>query len=126
MSTIPATARWTAMAGATLLCLCCMGRASAQPAQQHDGAHDLDFLIGDWKAHVKRLPKRLVGSNTWIDYHRISRHKKILDSNANFEEFEVDNPDKHLHIKAQTLRLYNPESHQWSIYLLDVNNGTLG
>ncbi len=90
-----------------------------------DGAHNFDFLIGNWKAHVRRLPDRLNGSNTWVEYDWISNHKKILDSNANFEEFEVDNPEKHLHIKAQTLRLYNPESHQWSIYLLDVDKGML-
>src|ERR1700752_2308569 len=76
-----------------------------------DGSHDFDFLIGNWKAHVRRLPDRLVGSTNWIEYDGISNHKKLLDSNANFEEFEVDNPDRHLHIKAQTLRLYNPDSH---------------
>jgi hypothetical protein len=92
---------------------------------QRDGAHDFDFLIGDWKAHVRRLPDRLVGSNTWIEYDGISNHKKILDSNANFEEFDVRNTEKNLRIKAQTLRLYNPQSHQWSIYLVDVDNGTL-
>ena len=91
-----------------------------------DGAHDFDFLIGDWKAHVRRLPDRLVGSTDWIEYDGISNHKKILDSNSNFEEFYVENPGKTLHIKAQTLRLYNPGSHQWSIYLLDVDNGTIG
>jgi hypothetical protein len=106
--------------------LCPHPRAvTAQSIQPRDGSHDFDFLIGDWKAHVKRLPDRLVGSNAWLEYDGISRHKKILDSNANFEEFEVDNPDKHLHIKAQTLRLYNADSHQWSIYLLDVAKGTL-
>jgi hypothetical protein len=98
---------------------------SAQAAPLRDGAHDFDFLIGNWKAHVRRLPDRLVGSTTWLEYNGISNHKKILDSNANFEEFEVDNPDKHLHIKAQTLRLYNSESRQWSIYLLDLDKGTL-
>jgi len=92
---------------------------------QRDGSHDFDFLIGDWKAHVRRLPDRLVGSNTWIEYDGISNHKKILDSNANFEEFDVRNTAKNLRIKAQTLRLYNPQSHQWSIYLVDVDNGTL-
>jgi len=99
----------------------------APPASfmQHDGAHDFDFLIGDWKAHVWRLPDRLVGSNTWIEYTGISNHKKLLDSNANFEEFEVDGREKGQHIKAQTLRLYNPESHQWSIYLVDVDKGIL-
>jgi hypothetical protein len=95
------------------------------PAPAHDGSHDFDFLIGNWKAHVRRLPDRLVGSNNWIEYDGISNHKKLLDSNANFEEFEVDNPEKHLHIKGQTLRLYNPDSHQWSIYLLDVDKGVL-
>jgi len=98
---------------------------SAQAAPLRDGAHDFDFLIGNWKAHVRRLPDRLVGSTTWVEYDGISNHKKILDSNANFEEFEVDNPEKHLHIKAQTLRLYNPDSHQWSIYPLDLDKGVL-
>ena len=102
-------------------------KPSPAPAQasEHDGAHDFDFLIGDWKAHVRRLPDRLVGSTTWVEYDGISNHKKLLDSNANFEQFEVDSPKAHLHIKAQTLRMYNPESHQWSIYLVDLDNGTI-
>jgi len=99
--------------------------AAPQAAPAHDGAHDFDFLIGDWKAHVRRLPERLVGSTTWNEYDGISRHKKLLDSNANFEEFEVESRDKRLHIKAQTLRLYNPESRQWSIYLVDLDKGSL-
>jgi hypothetical protein len=99
---------------------------SAAPAPQRDGSHDFDFLIGDWKAHVRRLPDRLSGSTTWLEYDGISRHKKILDSNANFEEFEVESRDGHPRLKAQTLRLYNPASRQWSIYLVDVDNGTVG
>ncbi len=92
---------------------------------QRDGSHDFDFLIGDWRAHVRRLPDRLNNSNHWDVYDGISNHHKLLDSNANFEQFEVTSPDKKLHIKAQTLRLYNPETRQWSIYLVDLDNGTL-
>ena len=99
---------------------------AARQSAQHDGSHDFDFLIGDWKAHVRRLPDRLVGSSKWIEYDGISKHKKLLDSNANFEEFYVESPKDGLKIKAQTLRLYNPESHQWSIYLIDLDKGTLG
>ena len=96
------------------------------PANPRDGSHDFDFLIGDWTAYVRRLPDRLCGSTTWLEYDGISRHKKILDSHANFEEFEVESRDGHPRLKAQTLRLYNPASRQWSIYLVDVDNGTLG
>ena len=99
--------------------------AVAKFTPDRDGSHDFDFLIGDWTAHVRRLPDRLVGSNQWNEYDGISNHKKLLDTNANFEQFEVDDPKDHLHIKAQTLRMYNPESHQWSIYLVDLDKGTL-
>lgn len=92
---------------------------------QRDGSHDFDFLIGDWKAHVRRLPDRLNKSTTWDVYDGISNHHKLLDSNANFEQFEVTSADKKLHIKAQTLRLYSPMTRQWSIYLIDLDNGTL-
>jgi hypothetical protein len=102
-------------------------QTSSDPANlpQRDGSHDFDFLIGDWKAHVRRLPDRLNNSNVWVEYDGISNHHKLLDSNANFEQFEVTSTDKKLHIKAQTLRLYNPATRQWSIYLVDLDNGTL-
>ena len=100
---------------------------TANPAQlpQRDGSHDFDFLIGDWKAHVRRLPDRLNNSNTWVIYDGISNHHKLLDSNANFEQFDVTSTDKKLRIKGQTLRMYNPATHQWSIYLIDLDAGTI-
>jgi hypothetical protein len=112
---------WLSILQLTLTCAI----AGESPAPARDGSHDFDFLIGNWKARVRRLPDRHVGSNNWIEYNGISNHKKLLVSNANFEEFEVDNPEKHLHIKAQTLRLYNPHTRQWSIYLLDLDKGVL-
>lgn len=44
-------------------------QTASNPANlpQRDGSHDFDFLIGDWKAHVRRLPDRLNNSNTWIE-----------------------------------------------------------
>ena len=99
--------------------------APAKPALQHDGGHDFDFLIGDWKAHVLRLPDRLNGSHSWVTYDGEDHHHKLLTSNANLEEFIVDNPGLHLHMHAQTLRLFNPTTQQWSIYPLDLFQGTL-
>jgi hypothetical protein len=99
--------------------------ASAETAPR-DGSHDFDFLIGSWKAHVRRLPERLVGSNAWIEYDGTSIHRKVLDSNANLEDFDVETADRSKAIHGETLRLYNPDSGQWSIYLLDLAKGALG
>lgn len=96
-----------------------------QEAVQRDGSHDFDFLIGEWKAHVRRLSDRLVGSTQWLDYYGISNHRKLLDTNANFEEFDVRTADGKHRIKAQTLRMYDPKARQWAIYGLDLDAGQL-
>jgi len=112
---------------AVALALLLPARTLAQTAPApRDGSHDFDFLIGDWKAHLKRLPDRLVGSTAWIEYDGISRTHKIFGSNANMEEFEVSGAKPDQHIRAQTLRLYDPAGGQWSIYGLDVDKGQLG
>ena len=88
-------------------------RSANSPAKMqdaHDGSHDFDFLIGNWKAHVRVLRDRLKGSNDWVEYDGISNHKKLLDSNANFEEFDANSAELHERNKGQTLRLYNPET----------------
>jgi hypothetical protein len=62
--------------------------STAPAVPQRDGSHDFDFLIGDWKAHARALRNRLDDSNNpkgWVDQEGISNHKKLLDSNANFE-----------------------------------------
>jgi hypothetical protein len=70
--------------------------ANGSTTTQGDGSHDFNFLIGDWKAHVRRLPERLKGSNVWVEYDGMSNHKKLLDNNANFEEFDVSSSDNKL------------------------------
>src|SRR5258705_11174105 len=83
---------------------------------QRDGSHDFDFLIGDWRAHVRRLPERLVGSNSWVEYDGISNHKKVLDTSANFQEFDLRPADGKLRVKTENMPMYNPDNHQWTIY----------
>jgi len=100
--------------------------AVSPPVAPRDGRNDFDFLIGDWKAHVRRLPDRLNGSTTWIEYEGTSSHQKLFGGPANLEEFKVESRDGALKIHAQTLRLYNLESRQWSIYLVDAAQGTIG
>ncbi|MES2255463.1 MAG: hypothetical protein V4559_10515 [Pseudomonadota bacterium] len=117
------THEWRRLFLAVLLTFPVLGQASAVVAR--DGAHDFDFLIGDWKAHARQLPDRLNGSQIWISYDGVEHHSRILGSNANLEEFKVGSADKKLHLHAQTLRLYNSVTHQWSMYLTDVFAGSL-
>ncbi len=100
-------------------------KASVQhPAAEHDGQHDFDFEIGTWKIHLKRLDHRLVGSTNWVEFDGTSVTRKVWDGRSNLEEFEVDSPTGH--IEGMTLRLYDPQTHQWSLYWATSKSGAMG
>jgi len=98
--------------------------SSAATTQLHDGQHDFDFEIGSWKIHLKRLKDLLASSTTWVEFDGTSVTRKIWDGRGNFEEFETDSAGGH--IEGLTLRVYNPETHQWSIYWANSKDPNLG
>ena len=89
-----------------------------------DGQHDFDFEIGTWEIHLSRLHDRLAGSTTWVKFDGTSVTRKVWDGRANLEEFETDSPTGHL--EGLTLRVYNPQTHQWSIYWANSKDPALG
>jgi hypothetical protein len=124
--------RSAALALAAILTLSACDRACAQAATSAplatplpEGAKDFDFLIGDWKARLRQLKKPLTGSTTWVEFEGISRTKKLLDTDANFEEFAVKSLDGKESKKGQALRLYNPKTREWTIFLVDADKGLL-
>lgn len=88
-----------------------------------DGQHDFDFEVGTWKIHLSRLLHPLTGSNTWVEFDGTSVTRKVWDGRADLEEFETDS--KATHIEGLTLRLYNPQSHQWSLYWANSKVGVM-
>jgi len=94
-----------------------------QAAAQRDGQHDFDFEIGTWKTHLSRLVHPLSGSTTWATYEGISVVRKIWDGRANLVELEADGAPGH--IEGLSLRLYNPDSHQWSLNYANSRGGSL-
>jgi hypothetical protein len=90
---------------------------------ERDGQHDFDFEIGTWQTHLRRLVHPLAGSTTWVEYEGTSVVRRIWNGRANLVELEVDGPGGH--IEGLNLRLYNPESHQWSLNFANSNGGTL-
>ncbi len=102
------------------------GNATAEQnaSKYHDGQHDFDFELGSWKIHLKKLEHPLTGSNKWIEFDGTSVTRKVWDGRSHIEEFETDGPAGH--IEGLTLRLYNPQSHQWSLYWATSKSGTIG
>ncbi len=88
-----------------------------------DGQHDFDFAFGAWKTHISRLLHPLTDSTTWVEYDGTHVIRKIWGGKANLGELEVDGPAGH--IEAMSPRLYNPETHQWSISYGNPREGSL-
>jgi hypothetical protein len=92
-------------------------------APRRDGQHDFDFDIGTWKTHVRRLVHPLTESTTWVEYEGTTVVRKVWDGRANLAELVADGPAGHLEVLS--LRLYNPEAHQWSLNTANVKAGTI-
>jgi hypothetical protein len=98
---------------------------TASDATSHDGQHDFDYLVGSWNIHLKRRLRPLTGSNEWIEFDGTVVCRQIWKGHAELEEFNVDSPEKNIHIHGLAVRLYNPASHQWSIYWANEKNGVM-
>jgi hypothetical protein len=98
--------------------------SAKQTPAERDGQHDFDFELGSWKIHLKRLLHPLAGSTTWVEFDGTSVTRKVWDGRADLEEFETDSPVGG-HIEGLTLRLYNPQTHQWSLYWANSKNGAI-
>jgi predicted nucleic acid binding AN1-type Zn finger protein len=98
--------------------------AEGEQQQARDGQHDFDFLFGTWKFHLKRRVNPLSGSNNWVEFDGIDVARRVWDGRANVDELELDGPTGH--IEGLTLRLYNPQSHQWSLYWANGKAGMIG
>ena len=95
----------------------------ADTPAQPDGQHDFDWEIGTWKTHLKRLLHPLSGSSTWVEYDGTSVVRSVLDGRANLVELRVEGTAGR--IEGMSLRLYNPESKQWSLNFVNAAAGTL-
>jgi hypothetical protein len=89
-----------------------------------DGQHDFDFEIGTWKTHLKRLTNPLSGAAAkWVEYDGTTIVRKVWNGKANLVELVADGPAGHF--EGLNLRLYNPQSHQWSLNFANAKSGTM-
>lgn len=95
-------------------------KAAAATADR-DRQHDFDPVLGSWKYHLKGRLHPLTGSTTWVEFEGTGVCYKVWDGRAELDTIEVDGPTGH--IEGLTLRTYNPQSHQWSLYWANSKDG---
>jgi hypothetical protein len=93
------------------------------PRALRDGQHDFDFEFGTWKTHLRRLLHPLTGSTTWVEYDGTTVVRKVWDGRANLVELVADGPAGHF--EGLNLRLYDPQSQQWSLNFANNKGGGL-
>lgn len=100
------------------------GDEAAQTTSQRDGQYDFDWEIGNWATHVRVLRNPLTGAAPdWAEFRGTSIVKPILGGRANSVELSVKNGKGA--IEGVSLRLYNPQSRQWSLNYASVRGGTM-
>jgi hypothetical protein len=87
------------------------------------GQHDFDFELGTWKTHLRRLLRPLTGSTTWVEYEGTTVVRPVWGGAANIVELKVDGAAGHF--EGLSLRLFNPQSRQWSLNFANRSSGTL-
>jgi hypothetical protein len=88
-----------------------------------DGQHDFEFEFGTWKTKLRRLVHPLTGSTTWVEYEGTTVVRPILNGRANLVELTASGPAGSF--AGMSLRLYNPQSRQWSLNFANVGDGSL-
>lgn len=117
------------MKGSTVTCtaifaglLCAAPLAAAAPTTR-DGAHDFDFNMGSWSTHVERLSHPLRGSHDWLAYDGTSVVRPVWGGHASIFELEVSGPAGR--IEGVGLRLYDPQTRQWSLNWASARDGLM-
>ncbi len=101
-----------------------MPSASNQaPPSAPDGAHDFDFLHGAWRVHNRRLRRVLANSTEWYEFEGTASERSVWDGQANLEEYDAMPPSGR--IRGLALRLYEPDTRQWSISWSGSTTGRL-
>jgi hypothetical protein len=97
--------------------------APAVAPAEEDRRQDFDYSIGTWHTRVSLLREPLSGSSAWAEYEGTSVVRTVGNGPANLVELEVEGPAGR--IEGLSLRLYNPNSRQWSLNYSNSRSGTL-
>ncbi|MEV6005562.1 hypothetical protein AB0M29_02010 [Streptomyces sp. NPDC051976] len=84
-------------------------------------SNDFDFLTGRWDVRNRRLATLFSGADDWYEFPAVSRAQQLLGGVGNLDEITFPTLDK----IGMTLRLFDQERKEWSIYWSISSTGRL-
>ena len=118
----------------TMICACCLGTVGGAAADSPGEAlppgysmtrtgdkHDFDYFQGGWVIKQKRLKTRRPGSSDWEDVPATLCMSLYLDGLATVDELYMPTRKR----AGLTLRTFDVNKHQWSIYWVSSASGVL-
>jgi len=111
---------------ATFMNLPLQAAATGLPAAyvKQGAPQDFDFEIGRWHTQLKRLANPLSGQPPkWVEYDGTTVVSKVWGGRANLVELDVKGPAGQ--IEGLSLRLFNPQTRQWSLNFANARSGTM-
>ena len=93
------------------------------PHQAQDGRSDFDFIVGRWNVHHWRLRERLKGSTEWDEFDGTTEDRSIVGGLGNIGEASLILNSAPL--IATSMRLFDPQTQQWSVYFTNSTQGIL-
>jgi hypothetical protein len=91
-------------------------------AQGRDGADDFNWEIDAWDTHV-RVRAPISESGAWTEFRGTSIVHALAHGRSNLVDLDVANGDRR--IEGVSLRLYNPQTRQWSLNFASMRDGVL-
>lgn len=99
-------------------------QAKAATVAARDGQKDFDWEIGSWTTNVRVLRNPLSGAAPdWAEFSGASDVRPLLGGRSNIVELSVKGAKGA--IEGVALRLYNPQSRQWSLNYASLRGGAL-
>jgi len=111
----------------TLVLICApvapLARAQSEstPAGR-DGQHDFDWEIGAWDTRVRVRPP-LSETSSWSEFRGRSLIRAFAAGRCNLVDLDVSSGQRQ--IAGVSLRLYNPQTRQWSLNFASMADGAL-
>ncbi len=83
--------------------------------------NDFDFFIGSWNVVNRRLKSFLTGSQDWEEFPGTSTCQQIFGGGGSFDEIIFPTLGR----RGMTLRLFDVERKEWSLYWASSRTGRL-